>query len=168
MTERGRSLVLYFLVQNNFVLISIRGLPATAQLTHMVEQTPLNSNHDYGSLPSTYKNMLTRLEQGDYLIQNPICSLLKIKFPKPVYKHSSERSTLMNEYVFGANILESLTTGMYQDSRSYIVSTYRTHVTKLKAIRDGLLLKSEGYIHIWLDPIGVISVLRIMLLAYSR
>ena len=42
---------------------------------------------DYGSLPSTYKNMLTRLEQGDYLIQNPIFrSLLKIKFPKPIYK----------------------------------------------------------------------------------
>ncbi len=42
---------------------------------------------DYGSLPSTYKNMLTRLEQGDYMIQNPIFrSLLKIKFPKPIYK----------------------------------------------------------------------------------
>ena len=45
------------------------------------------ATRDYGSLPSTYKNMLTRLEQGDYLIQNPIFrSLLKIKFPKPIYK----------------------------------------------------------------------------------
>lgn len=45
------------------------------------------STKDYSSLPSTYKNMLTRLEQGDYLIQNPIFrSLLKIRFPKPIYK----------------------------------------------------------------------------------
>ena len=42
---------------------------------------------EYSSLPATYKNMLTRLEQGDYLIQNPIFrSLLKIRFPKPIYK----------------------------------------------------------------------------------
>ncbi|MBP7509178.1 MAG: ATP-binding protein [Prolixibacteraceae bacterium] len=59
----------------------------------------------------------------------------------------------MNEYVFGANILESLTTGMYQDSKVI----YREYIQNAcdqidKAIRDGLLLKSEGYIHIWLDP----------------
>lgn len=42
---------------------------------------------DYSSLPGTYKNLLTRLKQGDYLIQSPIFrSLLKIHFPKPVYK----------------------------------------------------------------------------------
>ena len=40
---------------------------------------------DYRNLPQTYKNMLTRLEQGEYLIQNPIFrSLLKIRFPKPI------------------------------------------------------------------------------------
>jgi DNA helicase HerA-like ATPase len=44
---------------------------------------------DYSSLPATYRNMLTRLEQGDYLIQNPIFrSLLKIHFPLPIYKQS--------------------------------------------------------------------------------
>ena len=42
---------------------------------------------DYSALPQTYKNILTRLEQGEYVIQNPIFrSLLKIQFPKPVYK----------------------------------------------------------------------------------
>ncbi|MCL1987633.1 MAG: hypothetical protein FWG64_06650 [Firmicutes bacterium] len=42
---------------------------------------------DYGSLPSTYKNILTRLNQGDYLIQNPIFrTLIKIHFPLPIYK----------------------------------------------------------------------------------
>ncbi|NLB82404.1 MAG: hypothetical protein GX800_12525 [Clostridiaceae bacterium] len=59
----------------------------------------------------------------------------------------------MNEYIFGANILENLTTGMYQDSKV----TYREYIQNScdqidKAVRDGLLLQSEGYIHIWLDP----------------
>ena len=60
----------------------------------------------------------------------------------------------MNEYVFGANILENLTTGMYQDSKVI----YREYIQNAcdqidKAVREGLLLQSEGYIHIWLDPV---------------
>jgi len=44
-------------------------------------------NREYGSMPGTYKNILTRLVQGDYLIQNPLFrSLLKIHFPYPIYK----------------------------------------------------------------------------------
>ncbi len=42
---------------------------------------------DYKSIPSVYKTMMTRLKQGEYIIQNPIFrSLLHIKFPKPIYK----------------------------------------------------------------------------------
>ena len=42
---------------------------------------------DYKYVPPVYKNMMTRLKQGDYIVQNPIFrSLLKIKFPKPIYK----------------------------------------------------------------------------------
>ncbi|MDR2750849.1 MAG: ATP-binding protein, partial [Clostridiales bacterium] len=42
---------------------------------------------EYKSMPDTYRNMLTRLSQGEYLIQNPVFrSLLKIRFPKPIYK----------------------------------------------------------------------------------
>jgi DNA helicase HerA-like ATPase len=49
------------------------------------------SMRDYGSLPATYKNMLTRLEQGDYLIQNPVFrTLLKIHFPLPIYKQFNQ------------------------------------------------------------------------------
>lgn len=45
------------------------------------------SKSDYKFVPNVYKNMMTRLEQGEYIIQNPIFrSLLNIKFPKPVYK----------------------------------------------------------------------------------
>lgn len=58
----------------------------------------------------------------------------------------------MNEYVFGANILENLTTGMYEDSKVI----YREYIQNAcdqidKAVREGLLLQSEGYIRIWLD-----------------
>lgn len=42
---------------------------------------------DYRYIPPVYKNMITRLKQGEYIIQNPIFrSLLSIKFPKPIYK----------------------------------------------------------------------------------
>lgn len=42
---------------------------------------------DYKFVPQVYKNMMTRLKQGEYIIQNPIFrSLLNIKFPKPIYK----------------------------------------------------------------------------------
>jgi len=45
------------------------------------------SKSDYKSVPNVYKNMMTRLKQGEYIIQNPIFrSLLNIKFPKPIYK----------------------------------------------------------------------------------
>lgn len=45
------------------------------------------SKSDYKSVPIVYKNMMTRLKQGEYIIQNPIFrSLLNIKFPKPIYK----------------------------------------------------------------------------------
>lgn len=45
------------------------------------------SKGDYKSIPNVYKNMMTRLKQGEYIIQNPIFrSLLNIKFPKPIYK----------------------------------------------------------------------------------
>lgn len=45
------------------------------------------SKNDYRYLPKVYKNMMTRLKQGEYIIQNPVFrSLLNIKFPKPLYK----------------------------------------------------------------------------------
>ena len=45
------------------------------------------SKTDYKSVPSVYKTMMTRLKQGEYIIQNPVFrSLLSIKFPKPIYK----------------------------------------------------------------------------------
>ena len=58
----------------------------------------------------------------------------------------------MKEYVFGANILENLTTGMYQDSKII----YREYIQNAcdqidKAYKAGLLRTGEGRIDIWLD-----------------
>lgn len=42
---------------------------------------------DYSFIPSVYKSMMSRLKQGEYIVQNPVfSSLLNIKFPKPIYK----------------------------------------------------------------------------------
>ena len=45
------------------------------------------SKKDYRYIPSVYQNMMTRLRQGEYIIQNPIFnSLLSIKFPLPIWR----------------------------------------------------------------------------------
>lgn len=58
----------------------------------------------------------------------------------------------MKDVIFGAHILEILTTGMYQDSkiiyREYIQNSCDQIDT---AIKDGILKQSEGSIKIWLD-----------------
>jgi len=87
-TERGRSLGIVLFGAEQFrsaIHPRITGNCATHAYgrTNFIE----TSAKDYGSLAETYKNMLTRLEQGDYIIQNPVFrSLLKIQFPKPIYK----------------------------------------------------------------------------------
>lgn len=56
------------------------------------------------------------------------------------------------DYIFGANILENLTTGMYQDSKII----YREYIQNAcdqidKAIKEGLLTPNKSKIDIWLD-----------------
>ena len=59
----------------------------------------------------------------------------------------------MDEYVFGANILENLTTGMYKDSKV----AYREYIQNAcdqidKAVQLGILSsKQDGNVEIWLD-----------------
>lgn len=87
-TERGRSLGVILFGAEQFRSNINQRVTGNCS-THAYGRTNSieTSSKDYSSLPSTYKNMLTRLDQGDYLIQNPIFrSLLKIRFPKPVYK----------------------------------------------------------------------------------
>ena len=87
-TERGRSLGVVLFGAEQFRSNIHQRVTGNCS-THAYGRTNSieTATKDYSSLPATYKNMLTRLEQGDYLIQNPIFrSLLKIKFPKPIYR----------------------------------------------------------------------------------
>ena len=87
-TERGRSLGVILFGAEQFrsaIHDRITGNCATHAYgrTNSIE----TATRDYGSLPPTYKSMLARLEQGDYLVQNPVFrTLLKIHFPEPIYK----------------------------------------------------------------------------------
>lgn len=87
-TERGRSLGVVLFGAEQF-RSNIHPRVTGNCSTHAYGRTNSieTSTKDYSILPTTYKNMLTRLEQGDYLIQNPVFrSLLKIRFPEPIYK----------------------------------------------------------------------------------
>ena len=86
--ERGRSLGVVLFAAEQFrsaIHDRVTGNCSTHAYgrTNSIEVT----KSDYKSIPSVYKTMMTRLKQGEYIIQNPVFrSLLSIKFPKPIYK----------------------------------------------------------------------------------
>ena len=86
--ERGRSLGVVLFAAEQFrsaIHDRVTGncSPHAYGRTNSIEVT----KSDYKSIPSVYKTMMTRLKQGEYIIQNPVFrSLLSIKFPKPIYK----------------------------------------------------------------------------------
>lgn len=88
-TERGRSLGIVLFGAEQFVSDihkRIKGNCATQAFgrTNSIEIT----KPDFSFVPSVYKTMLTRMKQGEYIIQNPVFrSMLNIKFPKPIYKY---------------------------------------------------------------------------------
>jgi DNA helicase HerA-like ATPase len=87
-TERGRSLGVILFAAEQFRSAIVDRVTGNCS-THAYGRTTAieTASKDYSGLPGTYKNMLTRLNQGDYLVQNPVFrSLLKIRFPKPIYK----------------------------------------------------------------------------------
>lgn len=87
-TERGRSLGLILFSAEQFksaIHDRVKGNCSTHAYgrSNAIEV----SKNDYRYLPNVYKGMMTRLPQGEYIIQNPVLrSLLNIKFPNPVYK----------------------------------------------------------------------------------
>lgn len=87
-TERGRSLGVILFAAEQFrsaIHDRVKGNCSTHAYgrTNSIE----TSKSDYKIVPNTYKSILARLDQGEYLIQNPIFrSMLKIRFPKPLYK----------------------------------------------------------------------------------
>ncbi len=87
-TERGRSLGIILFSAEQFksaIHDRIKGNCSTHAYgrTNAIEI----SKSDYKFVPPVYKNMMTRLNQGEYILQNPVFrSMLNIKFPKPLYK----------------------------------------------------------------------------------
>lgn len=58
----------------------------------------------------------------------------------------------MKDVIFGAHILEILTTGMYQDSKVIYREYIQNSCDQIdKAIRDGILKPGEGSIKMWLE-----------------
>lgn len=86
--ERGRSLGIVLFAAEQFrsaIHDRVTGNCSTHAYgrTNTIELT----KSDYKSVPPVYKTMMTRLKQGEYIIQNPVFrSMLHIKFPKPIYK----------------------------------------------------------------------------------
>ena len=87
-TERGRSLGIILFSAEQFrsaIHDRVKGNSATHAYgrTNAIEV----SKQDYRFIPPVYKSMMTRLGQGEYILENPIFrSLLNIKFPKPIYR----------------------------------------------------------------------------------
>lgn len=86
--ERGRSLgVILFAAEQFKSAIHNRVTGNCATFSYGRTNAIEISKSDYKYIPSVYKNMMTRLKQGEYILQNPIFrSLLSIKVPEPIYK----------------------------------------------------------------------------------
>ena len=85
--ERGRSLGIVLFSAEQFKSAIHRRVTGNCS-THAYGRTNSIEVADktYSFIPATYKSMMTRLKQGQYIIQNPVFnSLLKIKFPMPLY-----------------------------------------------------------------------------------
>lgn len=86
--ERGRSLgIILFSVEQfkSAIHDRVKGNCATHAYgrTNAIEI----SKGDYRFIPPVYKNMMTRLDPGEYIIEHPVFrSILNIKFPRPLYK----------------------------------------------------------------------------------
>lgn len=89
--ERGRALgIILFSVEQfrSAIHDRVKGNCANSAYgrTNFVEVT----KPDYTFFGSIYKNMMTRLAPGDYIINNPaLRSLVKIKFPFPTFKSNN-------------------------------------------------------------------------------
>lgn len=85
--ERGRSLGIILFSAEQFKS-AIHSRVTGNCSTHAYGRTNAIeiSKSDYKFISPVYKTMMTRLKQGEYILQNPVFrSLLNIKFPKPIY-----------------------------------------------------------------------------------
>ncbi len=87
-SERGRSLgIILFSVEQFKSAIHDRVKGNCASHAYGRTNAIEISKADYKFVPPVYKNMMTRLDPGEYIIEHPVFrSLLKIRFPRPLYK----------------------------------------------------------------------------------
>lgn len=86
--ERGRSLGIVLFAAEQFRSAIHERVTGNCS-THAYGRTNSIevSKKDYSFVPKVYQSMMTRLKQGEYVIQNPMFnSLLSIKFPEPIYR----------------------------------------------------------------------------------
>lgn len=86
--ERGRSLgVILFGAEQFMSAIHNRVTGNCAAFAYGRTNAIEISKSNYKYIPQVYKNMMTRLKQGEYIIQSfSFNSLLHIKFPEPIYR----------------------------------------------------------------------------------
>ena len=87
-SERGRSLgIILFSVEQFKSAIHDRVKGNCASHAYGRTNAIEISKADYKYIPTVYKNMMTRLDPGEYIIEHPVFrSILNIKFPRPLYK----------------------------------------------------------------------------------
>ena len=91
-TERGRSLGVIMFGAEQF-RSAIHGRVSGNCAVHAYGRTNVleASGKDYSHFPAVYRNILARLEQGEYLLQSPVFrTLLRVKFPRPVYRQFND------------------------------------------------------------------------------
>lgn len=86
--ERGRSLgVILFAAEQFKSAIHARVTGNCSTFAYGRTNAIEIAKNDNKFIPSVYKSMMARLEQGEYIIQNPVFrSLINVRFPKPIYK----------------------------------------------------------------------------------
>ena len=93
-TERGRSMGIILFSAEQFKSAIHDRVKGNCS-THVYGRTNAIeiSKSDYRYIEKVYKNMMTRLEKGELIIQHPIFrSLLRIKFPQPAYKQKDNKN----------------------------------------------------------------------------
>lgn len=86
-SERGRSLGIVLFSAEQFKSAIHERVKGNCS-THAYGRTNAIeiSKKDYSYIPGVYKNMMIRLTQGEYIVQNPVfTSPLHIRFPRPIY-----------------------------------------------------------------------------------
>ncbi|MBQ3446149.1 MAG: ATP-binding protein, partial [Synergistaceae bacterium] len=91
-TERGRSLGVIMFGAEQFRSGVNSKVTGNCAVQAYGRTTSIEAaGKEYAYFSGTYRNILARLEQGEYLLQSPVFrSLLRVNFPRPVYRQFND------------------------------------------------------------------------------